>query len=651
MSARLRISLLAAAALLLAPGGLLASDARVESRLEPRVIGLDGYALFTLEVSGSGWTTPRLTPAFELQNLEIAGGPDQRHDVTLGTGGSHWHYAWTWQLRPRSVGSAAVTSIRVQVGDDRLDLAPRRLEVRRHAPPAPPGAPGAGRPPRAQNGRSLLEELLRRGLGGGAPGDRDLPDVGGSGEAKLFLRAVADPVDPYVGQRVLYTVYLYTQMDVRAMDPESLPRFQGLWARTVDLGDPPREQVIWQGETYTRVALLQKELYSLAAGTRELEPVRAHFLVERIARDRFFLAPLRVPAELERRSNPVHLRVKPLPPPSGPIAARFGGAVGKITARATMAPRQVAVGQGATLSLTLAGDGDLESLPAPDLDLPPGLEVLESEAGPAVPAPPPAGAEAGPAADEAGREAQRSAGMTRTWRYVVVPRRSGSWRLPAVEVAYFDPEAGRYRTARAPLPELVAGPAAVAARGAERSGSGLHAIRNAALPPRPAPRWRLVLPWAFAVPWLMAFALLLGRRREANGDRSGGSRAESAEFLAALGEARTEERPRRAAAAIERAWRGLLRDAWGLDDAGAPARWPAALAARGVPADACGELAGLLEDLHYLRYAPELSATSDLAGELVARSERLERALTRDGARGRTRGAAGDGDREAARGA
>ncbi len=360
--------------------------------------------------------------------------------------------------------------------------------------------------------------------------------------------------------------------------------------------------------------------------------MHAHFLVERIERDRFWLGAMHVPAEIERRSNPVHLEVKPLPPPSRALAARFGGAVGELTAEATVAPRHLTVGQGATLVLTLAGDGHLETLPAPDLDLPPGLELLESEAGPAVPV----ATAAGDTPDPDGRDGGRQAEMSRSWRYVVVPRRSGSWRLPPVEVAYFDPEAGAYRTARAPLPDLSAQPAA-STGGEEHAGrrpdSDLHAIRSAALPPRIAARWRSVLPWAFAVPGVMTVALLIGRRRTAGGRRAATARGGRSEFLAQLEEAGAEERPRRAAAGIERAWRGLLRDDWGLAEPGAPARWPAELAARGASAASCAELARFAEDLHYLRYAPELSATGHLASELVARSERLARALAGDRAR------------------
>jgi hypothetical protein len=39
------------------------------------------------------------------------------------------------------------------------------------------------------------------------------------------------------------------------------------------------------------------------------------------------------------------------------------------------------------------------------------------------------------------------------------------------------------------------------------------------------------------------------------------------------------------------------------------------------------ELGGLVEDLEYLRYAPELSASESLVAELVARSLKLARGL------------------------
>jgi len=227
------------------------------------------------------------------------------------------------------------------------------------------------------------------------------------------------------------------------------------------------------------------------------------------------------------------------------------------------------------------------------------------------------GPQAGPAPDGPAGAASRS------WSYLLVPRQPGSWHLPAIEVPYFDPGAGRYRFARASLPELVARPpAAGTAGGGLRAGAGEV---GSAPPSRGRGAWSAgdgtlarVLPWVLALPLAALLVVVLARHRRG---LDGALPALRGGLEAAL----REERPRRAAAAIERAWRGFLAETRGLPEAAPPARWPDELRKRGVPGEACRELGRLLEDLHYLRFAPELSATAALARELVERSRRLAR--------------------------
>lgn len=590
-----------------------AADFRVESRIEPRVVSLDGHALFTLEVQGPGFQQPRLRPRFELENLEVLGAPDVSHGLSFGTGASGWHYSWTWRLRPLSAGTAAVRDIHLLVGEREVELAPRRLEVVETLPGARREPPDARAPSRSPP-RSRLEELLSRRRSGyrseaGTP--REEPD--------LFLRAVAAPERPYVGQRVVYTVYLYTRLPVRAMEPESLPTFRGLWARDVDLQDAVAERVEWGGELYTRKPILRKELFPLAAATRVVEPVRLRIVVERVERDRLFFAPVRVPVQVVRESNPVALRVRPLPqPPAGEpgrrsLPAGFAGAVGELTLEASLDPAEVAVGEGATLTVSAAGEGHLEAVEAPAFVPPEGVDAIGPQP-------------AAPRDDEGGAS-------RRYWTYLLVPRRPGVWRLPALELPYFDPHSGEYRFARAPVPDLVAHRPDAGSPGPGTAGPP-HTIRSAALPApggRPDGGWaRLedVLPWAFALPWLAALAVILTRRRRDTGrGRIAGANGALPAFYRTLETALREERPRRAAAAVERAWRGLLAEARGIPEVVPASRWPDELLLRGARREACRELRELLDDLHYLRFAPELSATASLAGELVRRSERLARNL------------------------
>ena len=597
------------AALAAAPAA--GADFRVASRLEPAVVGLDGFAYFHLEVQGPGLEQPRLAPRFELENLEVVGRPNVAHGISLGTGGRGWRYSWTWRLRPLAVGPAGVRDVHLVVGEREVELPSRHLEVQE---PAPPGAasppPEEASPDRSPAPRSRLEELLSRGLGGGR---REEPRGGApraAHEPALFLRAVAAPARPYVGQRVVYTVYLYTQAPVRAMEIERLPGFEGLWARPVDLEQASVERVEWEGQPYFRKAILQKQLYARAADTHVLEPVRIRLLTERIERDRFFHTPARVPVQAVRESNPVELEVLPLPAPAAGRAAPVAGtgcAVGRLEIEAALDPRELAVGEGATLTVSAAGEGHLEALRAPAFRAPEGVDVLGPD----------------PAAPQGGEDGAAE----RSWSYLLVPRRPGSWRLPAVELPWFDPASGEYRLASAAVPDLVArGPAAA------------EAGASAAALPDPAPShdpleawglrggWRTVLGWALALPTLAALVLALSRQR--GGRRTPpGAGADLRDLRRRLDGALREERPRRAAGAVERAWRHFLTTARGLPEGVPPAAWPDELLARGARREACRELRRLLEDLHYLRFAPELSATAALAADLVRRSERVARDL------------------------
>jgi len=56
-------------------------------------------------------------------------------------------------------------------------------------------------------------------------------------------------------------------------------------------------------------------------------------------------------------------------------------------------------------------------------------------------------------------------------------------------------------------------------------------------------------------------------------------------------------------------------------------RWGEALGGAGVPETLAAELVALLDELHYLRYAPELSDVETLREEAFERSRRLLRDL------------------------
>jgi hypothetical protein len=106
------------------------------------------------------------------------------------------------------------------------------------------------------------------------------------------------------------------------------------------------------------------------------------------------------------------------------------------------------------------------------------------------------------------------------------------------------------------------------------------------------------------------------------------ARARSGRELAtAIGRAAEAATPRLAAAALEEAWRRPLADRWRIPPSTPVSSWTERLLAERADASAARALAELLHELHYLRYAPELSAADRLLADALASSRRLARAL------------------------
>jgi hypothetical protein len=304
------------------------------------------------------------------------------------------------------------------------------------------------------------------------------------------------------------------------------------------------------------------------------------------------------------RSNALTVVARPLPPPP----PGWSGAVGQLALETRLEPTEVPVGEAATLTITLSGEGHLQGLPEPALDAPAGVRLF-------------------PPQQEGSQEvAARRVRGRRSWSFVLIPERRGRFSLPPVEVPYFDPQLATYRMAAGERLELAAGPAAgtLELSAAVTASGAPHPVRSAALP-APAPAaWPRLLPWAFALPWVLGATLLWARSRAGRAPGAAQARRRLEERLR---QAAGEERPRAAAAQVEDGWRAYLDERWRLPPGVASTLWAQELAARGADADAAAELVRLADDLHYLRYAPQLSSTGTLRLDLVARSRRLLRAL------------------------
>jgi hypothetical protein len=353
------------------------------------------------------------------------------------------------------------------------------------------------------------------------------------------------------------------------------------------------------------VVVIQKALFPLRPGNYPIEPSSLDVLV-RLVEQRWFGPPLSRPQQMTLQAPALAVDVQPLPPaPPG-----FAGAVGQLALTARLEPQHVRLGEAATLTVTLAGKGNVQGVAVPGIAPPAGLEVLPPQ--------------------QQGDEHVVGTAVQgiRTWSWAVVPKQTGAATLRVPEIPYFDPQSGHYQTASAPPLTLTTLAPAVTATSAGMLQSLQRSTQAGPAPDGGIPSWRRLLPWLFAVPCGIALVFTLARRRRhALHPHPLQAAAAFAAAESRLREAAAETRPRQAAARLEETWRELLLRRWGVPSCTPAACWGEALAARGGDPAAADELGRLAEDLHYLRNAPQLSACEALGAEALARSQRLLRRL------------------------
>lgn len=595
---------------------------RAEMSLDPRgEIGLEEAVQVTIKIDSPGQT--RLSPPrFLLDNLQIVSGPSQSTSIQVINGAMSQSLSFTWLVQPQKLGRARIHSATVEVGGQSLELAPAELQVVEN-PPA--------RPQRRSNDpfdrlfrndpffqRDPAEDFFQQ---------RRRRQQQPARAPQIFLEGVVDQSKPWLGQQLLYTLYLYTEVDVRSVSPTKLPDFKGFWTEVVPLPENNAPEILERdGRRMGRLPLLQRALFPRQSGRLEIGPVEAAMTV--LSGDSIFgISPMQ--SQVTRQSNPVIVEARPLP--AGAPAA-FHGVVGQVEYSAKLEPRTLEVGQAATLELRLSGRGHLQGVAPPEIPAISGLQVF-------------------PPQQSGGDTVKKTTVVgNRVWSYVLVPDRAGRIALPPLGIAYFDPATGRYQTAStAPLELEVTG--STQAVRPDGGNVALHPIRPNALPAEAVtvagrslwPLLLLLLPWLLVLP---RWALRRGRRMspatvpagfpakaasasaEPAAAPAAGSGPSRRDLMAQLERLREERKPRQAAVFFEETWRRFLEQGFALPPGTPIANWRDHLLRRGIAADAADQMARLADDLHYLRYAPELSSTDELRADLLDRSQRLLKALT-----------------------
>jgi hypothetical protein len=374
---------------------LAASAQQVLLDVQPRTLRLNETAMLKLTfVELTPPQSPALPeiPGFQIQYV------GQETQFQFINGHRESRLSFNYRLQPLATGQFRLGPFTLNVNGRNFDFEAVMLEV------LPPSSSNSG------TGDVAMSDLVFARLG--------LP------RTELYLQERFDV------ELSLY--YRGVQLD-RNIQLQNLPSTGLNLDEFQELGST-RENI--NGELY-EVRRFRMRATAMTAGMFTLDPmVRVHVLVRREqSGDPFFSGfdaffgryeaqPLVVPAE------PLTVSIRPLPTDNRP--GNFSGAVGQFTMDLKVQPTELTVGDPITLTLTITGNGNLDTTAMPMIELGDDFRRYDPKL-----------IASGP--------------QQKVFEQVIIPRSDRISELPPVTFSYFDPQQATYQT-------IVRGPFALTIR-------------------------------------------------------------------------------------------------------------------------------------------------------------------------------------------
>jgi len=411
-------------AILAAPGAA-AQDVRVEATVNAERIGVEDVLELTISISGGDADGEPELPRLDAFRVASRSTSSQ---IQIVNGRMSSTRSYIYQLLPQKEGAFEIGAVEVEVDGTGYRTNPIRVEV-------VPGSLVARRPRGLGNPFDPFD-----GLGGSRRRDLALE------EDDVFVRTEVSKSSVFQGEQVMVTYRLYSRYVPLGPEIADDPPLTGFWVEQVDPGEAAFERRTLQGKQYLTAPLKQRVVFPTQSGKLEIPPLTFSMAFRLTSGDPFDAFFARASSPIVVRSQPVTIEVAPLPAQGR--TSDFKGAVGQFELQAKVSQEEVKAGDPVTLTLSIAGKGNLRSIAPPDLPELKGFRAFDPKTGERA------------RAGASGLEGEKS------WEYVLVPESSGVKEVGPWRFQYFDPEEKRYVTASVgPLQMKVVGDATAASSG------------------------------------------------------------------------------------------------------------------------------------------------------------------------------------------
>ncbi len=359
---------------------------RIQVTVDRNQVALGNQLYLTIRIEGAPDEPPRLP---ELPDFRVRSG-GQRRDMQITNGRVSSSTSYSYHLIPTRAGTFDIGPATALIDGEEVASRPVTIEV------------------------TAAED---------AEGEQD---------RDLYVTATVSTEQPWQGQQVLYTWRFYSRVPVGQGSIESMDFPNDVVVE--DLGELRQFPTTIDGVQYS-VNEVRKALFPQRSGeiTLPQTQLRVEVQVEqarRSGRRRSIFDDFDLFGESGRwatkylLTEPLVLKVRPLPPPP----EGWKGLVGEFDIRSELRRRQLQVGQSATLEVQVGGSGNVQLLSEPDFPELPAFKVYPDQPEASI-----------------DRNGRRLSGR-KVFRRALVPLVAGPVEVPPIDLVWFDPESGEYRT-------------------------------------------------------------------------------------------------------------------------------------------------------------------------------------------------------------
>jgi len=244
----------------------------------------------------------------------------------------------------------------------------------------------------------------------------------------LFVRIELNSKSVFVGEPIRATVKCYLKpssgMQLSGINYTKFPSFTGFFSQIIDEAKQltlQREAV--NGQIYESCFLRSVLLYPQISGKLIIDPIELEVMYNKpVGRNFFGLVYDQDSKKIT--SAKTDITVKPLPTGA---PASFSGAVGSFGLSVGVNKTKVKANEAITLKLKINGTGNLKLADHTKLTFPADFESYTPKLSTDI------------------KNTTAGSEGSKTWEYLVIPRHSGTFTIPAVKFAYFDVKSQKYK--------------------------------------------------------------------------------------------------------------------------------------------------------------------------------------------------------------